>query len=284
MPALGAVVVGGGFVWVDGAHGIEKVNPATDEVVGTIPINADGVAFGEGAVWATVVRGGLGAFVRHSVVRVDPRTNEVTTVGRPGPPEQEFPNASFQGRLATGDGAVWYAIHTQLSSPGAIERIDIRTGVPRTIRLPGPADGVVVGAGAVWVRSNGLNAAVLELDPNTGKLRHQGSVVAADAIAASGSNVWITDASDNLVIKLDPNGAQSAVVENGITGPEAIAATDQAVWVATRTCDLVRIDPTLNKVVASVPVGVSNIGTVAVGSEGVWIGSGGRGAKTTSCA
>ena len=67
--ALGAgVAVGGGFVWVAVPTGIGKVDPATNTIVGVIPLGPGDyvdLAWFDGELWASTVRGDL-------VYRLDP--------------------------------------------------------------------------------------------------------------------------------------------------------------------------------------------------------------------
>ena len=66
---LGAAF-GAGSVRVSTDDGVLRLDPSTNQITHKIPVPASGLAFGEGAIWATSIHDGM-------VSRIEPTTNEV---------------------------------------------------------------------------------------------------------------------------------------------------------------------------------------------------------------
>jgi DNA-binding beta-propeller fold protein YncE len=145
---------GSGDVWVACWGGTEpehnqlsRVDPEADRVVAQIPIveharygGPQGVAVGEGAVWAQGARGGL--------FKVDPATNEVVA-------ERDLGGDSTSD-LAVYGGSVWTV--AQVSVGTRLYRVDPRTArVVASEHGPDPSEGgyggLVAGGGYVWFES-----------------------------------------------------------------------------------------------------------------------------------
>jgi DNA-binding SARP family transcriptional activator/ABC-type branched-subunit amino acid transport system substrate-binding protein len=176
-----SVAAGGRWVWVtDGSRFLTRIDAASARIVARVDLNhpLDGVAVGQGSVWAI---SGPAA----TLFRVD-RTGRVTariaiasspgfkspyplavavgeggvwvldgntaTVTKIDPNEQvvsaTIPIGIERGphRLAVGGGAAWVA-----SSDGTLSRIDPTTNAVRTLSLARPLADVAVAAGRVWV-------------------------------------------------------------------------------------------------------------------------------------
>jgi hypothetical protein len=184
-----SIATGAGSIWItDGSPILRRAEPAKGEVVRRhdlhVPLN--GVAVGEGAVWAIA---GSSA----SVIRIDPRTGEVTAripiVASPGT-QSPYPIALAVGlhsvwvlnataatvtridpvqagvtatiplgvervprRIAVGAGAAWVA-----NADGTLARIDPATNAPTTTQIAPSLFDVAVGRHAVWVTSGGATA------------------------------------------------------------------------------------------------------------------------------
>ena len=133
------------------------------------------------------------------------------------------------------------------------------------------ANPMAIGYGAVWTgRSYG---AVARVDATSHEVTARISVGNdPSAIAAGAGGVWITDADDNTVTRLDPASAGAAIATISVgQGPTAVAAGEGAVWVANTQDDTVsRIDPRSSTVTHTIPVGRRPTG-VAVGEGAVWV-------------
>ncbi len=223
------VAVGEGAVWVTADGGkVYRIDPATNAVVATIPVVGPimGVWAEDGSVWVTRPAEGIGELVRidpatnavvgepievgpgpvsvisgfgalwvtntspPSVVRVDPASGEVRTVG------------SLTGDLSVADGSLWAALDDQ------VVRADPETGQPiETFSIP-RAVAVAASEGLVWVLALPESssptlfypikgtAALWEIDPANNRI--VGQPVRIDdlqpiALAAGDGAVWVAD-------------------------------------------------------------------------------------------
>jgi YVTN family beta-propeller protein len=122
-----------------GDNSVSRIDPATNQVVVTIPVGRAPGAVTEagGVVWVALPEGGLG--------RIDPASNRSTVVRIP---------RCCAGELAAGEGALWVANRedgTLVRVDPATDRVAARVLLPRTTeRHPHQ---VAVGGGAVWVTS-----------------------------------------------------------------------------------------------------------------------------------
>ena len=197
-PIVG-VATGGGYVWVtrptEGIGELIRVDPATNRVTGA-PIDAGpgpiAALYGFGALWVTNSS-------PSSVVRVDPSTGSVSTMG-------------FTGRVAAGSGSLW------ASSDDSVVRVDPKTGRPTaTVRVP-RAQTVAVGQGRVWVLASAKSssptlfypvkntAALWEIDPMNNRIVGKPLRLAALqplALAVGGRAVWVADYDSGTITRLD---------------------------------------------------------------------------------
>lgn len=193
------VETGGGYVWVtratEGVGELIRVDPATNRVTGAAieagpgPIAA---LYGFGALWVT-------SSSASSVVRVDPSTGTVSTLG-------------FTGALAAGFGSLWAA------SDDSVVRSDPKTGRPTaTVRVP-RAQAVAVGQGRVWALASAKSsspalfypvkntAALWEIDPMNNRI--VGRPLRLDALqpialAVGGRAVWVADYDSGTITRFD---------------------------------------------------------------------------------
>jgi YVTN family beta-propeller protein len=124
------------------------------------------------------------------------------------------------------------------------------------------------GAGAVSVRPNAVGVVSAKRD----------RLVAAVPVGASPSgvavgdgSVWVTNADDHTVARIDPVTRQVRQTIPVGSAPTGIAFGDGAVWVANNLDGTVsRIDPQLDRVVLNIVVGTAPTG-VAFGEGAVWV-------------
>jgi streptogramin lyase len=197
-PIVG-VATGGGYVWVtrptEGIGELIRVDPATNRVSGP-PIDAGpgpiAALYGFGALWVTNSS-------PSSVVRVDPSTGTVTTMG-------------FTGRVAAGSGSLW------ATSDDSVVRADPKTGHPTaTVRVP-RAQAVAVGQGRVWVLASAKSssptlfypvkntAALWEIDPMNNRIVGRPLRLAALqplALAVGGRAAWVADYDSGTITRFD---------------------------------------------------------------------------------
>lgn len=191
----GEIVAADEGVWVVvGSSRVVRIDPATNRVVATVPIQGDPyeLAAGYGAVWVTGKRD-QGADV---LQRIDPDTNRVVaTIPLAG---------SYAGPVAAGEGAVWLVLIDRESRSGSLARVDPETNeVVLTIPLDdGRAryafDELTFGQGAVWVLAlEGLDGPgdVIRVDPETNRVA---ATIHAEALntGIGPGGLWITGCVD----------------------------------------------------------------------------------------
>ena len=92
------------------------------------------------------------------------------------------------------------------------------------------------------------------------------------AIAAGDGSLWVADARDETVSRLDPEGNRVTTIPVG-SDPAAVAFGEGAVWVAERGDNSVaQISPVTNKVTRRIP-GVNAADALAAGHGALWVGS-----------
>ena len=212
----GSLAVGFRTIWVARANEVQRINPATDEPLGSVHLeNPQGIttssriAVGEHAVWATT---------QAALYRIDPVTARV--IGK-----TEITGSTG---LAAGDGAVW-VVDDLTGTLTAIEESD--GSVRDSVDLPGSLDGVVAGGGFVWVldREAGVVSVV---DPE--------SLMILDTVRVGGDErdmvfgddaVWLADGVDRTVTHIDPVDRRTTALD--VPGEAAFVSVDQdgEVWV-----------------------------------------------------
>lgn len=260
--AVAAVLAGGESQFEPAApNSLAVIDPESNRMVSTVPTGAEptDVSAGAGSVWVANVRD-------DSVSQVDPATKTVVRTASPG--------TSVAG-LAVGAGGIWV-----WDSRGAkVVRMDPILRSVRSIRLaPAPDDfpisassPVAFGHGALWaVRAGG---AIARVDPEAGKV--VAKVLVGNnpsSIAAGAGAVWVVDAVDNSVTRIDPAGGNAVTATAPVgQGPTAVAVGAGAVWVAnTQDGTVARIDPRTAAVIATIAVGERPTG-IAVGAGAVWV-------------
>jgi streptogramin lyase len=232
------IAVGLGAVWVTADGGrLYRIDPTTNRVVATIPVGGSiqGVETAGGYVWVTRPAEGVGELIRvdpatnrvtgapievgpgpvaavyafgalwvtnsspSSVVRVDPSTGTVSTMG-------------FTGRVAAGYGSLW------ATWEDTVVRADPKSGRPTaTVRVP-RAQAVAVGPGRVWVLASPKSssptlfyplkntAALWEIDPMNNRIIGRPLRLEAlqpIALAVGGRAVWVADYDSGTITRFD---------------------------------------------------------------------------------
>jgi predicted Ser/Thr protein kinase len=221
--------VGAHGVWVmafsgtegQGALTVERVDAATDEVIGGIPRSAgpagqtqEGarLSIGEGGVWVVFETG--------TVERIDPRSNTVAV--------RKDTGLALDG-VAAGEGAVW----AKDNFDSKVLEIDPATAtVAHTIRVQGNLSGIAAGLGRVWVL-DAVTGTVTPIDPES---REVGTSIRVGRspvdIAVGAGFVWVSDADGN-VYRIDPATLDVSKIPVGAS--LALVAVEDAsgkVWVS----------------------------------------------------
>jgi serine/threonine protein kinase len=206
-------------VWVMTGLSVWGIDPVTNEVNKTIPLQAHAtdIAVGEGAVWVSVTR------LNEGLVRVDPATGATRNI------------ASLSGNLggaglAVGGGAVW-VIGPSSPAIASVVKIDASTTeVEEPILLRTPAAAITFGDGAVWVLAP--NGALSRIDPRTDQAEvvvDSGSGVSG--LAAGKGSVWVT--AGHTLIRVDAQAGKVTVTIDLKARVTAVAVGAQAVWATT---------------------------------------------------
>jgi YVTN family beta-propeller protein len=213
-----------GAVWTanERTRTIDRIDPATNQVVATVPVAGDvcGTAFAFGSVWVWATDA--------TISRIDPATNQVVAI---------IPVALADVGLVYALGSVW-----AMDQNGNALRVDPATNqvaatIP-TVRHPDAVspDAMTSGAGSVWVADPGTSGqpdgALSRIDPTTNRVTRTIPVgINPAAIAFGGGYVWVTLQGEPIVVQVDAatNAVRSRINVGGI--PSGIAASDRAVWV-----------------------------------------------------
>jgi len=285
-----------------------RIDPASDDVVGTIAVGNDpsAVAVGDEGIWVASRGDGI-------VRRIDPETNQVLLEapahGKPaeialfggravvsnGPQdanvaviqyatgrEQDVISLAAGGgffgsaRVGAGESGLWVATadrHVgQLDL--AVSRIldPVYISSPRNERANAYFSGISVSEDGVWVLGDLLDPTLWRIDPATGDVAATVPLPFAPKDVAVGEGaVWVTSQLDDTVARIDPEtNAITAIVPVG-RGAAGVAVGAGAVWVANAIDGTVsRVDPSTLGVVDTIDVGGSP-DDVAVGADGVWV-------------
>lgn len=258
----GDLAITGDAIWIEGSVctdegntrvGVLRVDPATDRLVGFIPIGGGGflsdVAVGEGAVWVTRTEEGSAG----EVLRIDPETDSI---------KSRIPIVGDPRDIVVAEGSVWVL----MISPGPetaswleVLRIDPATDEVAD-RIPDVL-GLGVGEGSlwlpVWLTENDLGLRIL--DART--LEVQEVVEEGEFIGFSGDHgtlgsfpvgeggAWLLhrlgpdDTADLVRVPPGGGGADATVSPSGSDWgiDAALDPTTDTLWLA-RYEDAVRVD------------------------------------------
>lgn len=150
IPSVGAVAAEGRRVWAGAFDGMVRLDAVTGDVTARVNLGSSAalqIAPAGEAVWATTLRG--------RAKRVDTGSARVTG---------EFYAGAFVLPVAVNVEAVWLG-----GGEGALWRIDPVTGAPTRSTSIGEGNlaAIALGAGSVWVASQGDDA-LLRVNPRTG--------------------------------------------------------------------------------------------------------------------
>jgi streptogramin lyase len=203
-------------VWIATDRQIERINPATDELLRPIDLHPMGIAIpsyiaaGSGAVWVAQ---------EEILYRIDPATNEIS---------REIPIEASSGLAADEDG-VW--VIDKVS--GALTAFDPETGdVTASTTLPGNLDQVAAGGGSVWILDATVGT-VTVVDTDTLEVR--GTVRVGDdekRLVVGADAAWLADGNANSVTRIDALTRDVTTFPmRGPVGDVAVEADPGAVWV-----------------------------------------------------
>jgi len=253
--APGSLAAAASGIWVagvqeDNAGVLWKIDPATDEVVATIPLatdqtrqNAIDVAASDESVWVTA-RGPSDS--SYALLRVDPQA--VVTA---------LPFTGYLGDVAVDDsGAVWVLRSDQdISGPADLVRLDPVSN-EITVIVPAKANmgSLAISADAVWASSyqwtEGGEPALLRIDIASGSVDRipVSGGVHTFGMATDGTGVWFitrTAPSEGFVVARWNDTTDEMDAQAELSGDPVSVAFDpveRAVWVAHFRDSLTRTD------------------------------------------
>lgn len=266
-----AMVLRGTDLWVLAPGRLDRIDPASNTVTGSVPLGStsdlfNGLAADATGLWATdsttallyrvdpatlevagttsaglSPKGVIGAagsiWVADvhggTVLRIDPATNEVASTVTVGPAANSGPNW-----LAFGLGSVW----VDIPNAGTIVRIDPATEAQTVIQAPGDVQacgGLVVGANAAWVTGCSGTTKIARIDPTSN------TVVTTVDMGGYGYNPtlingapWVSvdagSAESGMLVRIDTatNTIDRVLVPSGTFGGGGdIVVGDGSVWV-----------------------------------------------------
>lgn len=256
-----SVAAAGDAVWVGDARDgtVTRIDAADRRVAQTVGIGAPAIdlAVRDDEVWAAT--GSFGA-----VVRIDPQLGAATRrVDLAAPGATVVPPASSVGIAG---GAVW------AGARGGLVRIDPAAGrIEARVDLDGaPALGIAGGEDALWATTIRRRATRVEAGSAAVTAAFNAGVFVVP-LALDGAAVWVADADDGQLWKLDAaTGAQVLTARAG-AGSQGIAVGEGSLWVASwRDGTLQRLDPATGDVRATVRLG-GEPQEVAVAGGLVWV-------------
>ena len=272
--AGGSMVAASGSIWTDSSKGIQRIDPATNAVVATIPMPNSygiGLAAGADAVWAA-------DFDQSVVRRIDPATNQVVAT---------IPVGANPAAVTVFDGNVWVANHRS----GSVSRIDPSTNtVVATVKAglvgKGGPQPIAVGFGDIWTGVSNTNS-VVRIDPLTNdakaNVKLRSTALACGQIAVVRSALWISSCGVRATIsQIDPKANKAvSTVDVGGWANGAVVNRGKA-WYSVSGVDtgitprLVRIEPGMRKPTAIrfLAPQVKDPGAMLVAFGSLWLGYG----------
>jgi DNA-binding beta-propeller fold protein YncE len=195
-----------------------------------------------------------------TVSRVDLKTRDVQTIGG-------IPDVAFLARDERGN------IYASAWDYPLVWRIDPETRrVVERYRVRSRAVGLAVGGGSLWVVDRLVNS-VTRIDLARGTVEDSIPVGADPLVAAFGFGaLWVANSDDATVSVIRP-GVDAVDTVRVLDRPFGIAAGEGGVWIPSNAWGkIVRIDPDTRRAIRQIDIGAIPRGlySVAVGAGSVW--------------
>ncbi len=147
-----------------------------------------------------------------------------------------------------------------------------QAGLSAVLTRVGRPNGIVAGAGAVWI-TDSADDLLLRVDSARQVIDRIPVGRGPAGVTVADGEVWVANQLDGTLSEVNPGaGTQVAVITVGI-GPSAIASGYGSVWVANVTSDtLSRVDAATGAVVSTIHLDSAPTG-IAVGAGAVWVTS-----------
>jgi serine/threonine protein kinase len=241
------VAVGEGSVWVlDGDGSVRRIDPVTNKVILILGVAEDprAIAAGEGGLWVadgikrtvhvidpasnrvrrsmtvsgvtldvTAGEGAVWVATPEQLVEIDPSSGRVTELGGSFGVSFDITRAQ-QFRVVVGNGFVWRT----WSEVSTVVRHDVMSGGFQRFDLGIAPRDIAINGSDVWLVACGIPGTVIRLDSQAGRV--SASIPAGGAvcpyftggnpisIAAGKEGVWVTDAVNQTVSRIDETSNQ----------------------------------------------------------------------------
>jgi DNA-binding beta-propeller fold protein YncE len=265
-------------VWVVSDAGLHQIDPATNQVVASVPVgpaNADlgGLGLSATAAWVPQERSRL-------LWRVDRTTNRVG--GRVDLGQTLYGPVA----VATHGDTVWVAccgLKYGARPAGTLLRVDGRRGkVTGRIAIPEGPLAVVAGRDAVWVGT--AEGSLLRVDPATARVVAR--VVAPDprgriqALSLERGVLWVADTGAGAIRRFDLASGRFTLAVTA-PAPRNLAAGPDGAYVVTDLNQLLsRVDDRTGRRGRPLPLAqLGGVRGIAVGPDAVWVTTGGQVAR-----
>lgn len=243
-----------GHVWVGNETAVNRIDAATNEVIGSTDGPSACTVFGSGfrSVWVP-------SCSDNRVYRLDLNTGRIVS-------KIKVPQVVGESGSAVGEGGVWLITGTD-----EVSRIDAKTHKVRSFKVAFSVGAVAVGFGSVWATIY-EDGTVQRIDPDTGEIVATIAVGQGPLWISMGEDsVWVSNQGSGTVSRIDPD-TDTSVAEIDIGGPYEggdIAAGDGVVWAATGNGPLTVIDQATNEVIQQWEFHGAD--AIALGGSSAWI-------------
>lgn len=211
-------------------------------------------------------------FERHALVRVDAASGRV---------EKHVGLRMTPNDVVFFEGSLWVAGYR--GNRGVVARVDARSGrVTAILRAGRWPRALAFWAGRLWLVTSApwfKRGAVVEIDSRAKRTVGPpiGLGPAPARVGAGRSGVWVPDALENAVARVDPRRRKVVARVRVGQNPYGVAVGPRSVWVTNVDDGTVsRIDPAVDRVVATIRVGRNPHG-IALGQGAVWVANLGDG-------
>jgi streptogramin lyase len=205
-----------------------------------------------GAVWVANDRAG-------TIARIDPRTNRVTRRVRLRP-------GVFS--LTPGFGALWVVNYDR----GTLMRVEPRSGRKRSVRVGATPFDVLAAYGRIWVTAWEAGTLVEVEPRSLRVLRRTKVGPRPTGLRAAAGGVWVGfGRSATAVARVDPATRAIERVELGVRAPSWFAAGTRDLWIQATNNVIVRLDPSTRQVVAKLSFGRTLAQGALAGDGTLWI-------------
>jgi len=250
-------------IWVSnyGDGTLQWIDPATNKPGPAIAVGASpcGLAVGAGSVWVE-------NYGSNDVTRVNATTGAVQATIEVG-------TAPYDVTFAA--GAAWVTDY----SGGTVSRIDAATNRRTVIHTGGNPTGIVPAADGLWVglggpvAEGGTTYTVVRIDAASAAVTDRLNAGRRPTWTASdGTNVWLSDAGNNTVIRVDPVARRMLDSQPlGASIPLDGDVAAGAVWIPDKGGRLYRIDPASGKVTGRYDSGVGVPFVISGSASTLWV-------------